>query len=153
MGIHLGFIGNSDSFSSAVTEFSKEDLIFALSRPFLGIAIQKADSTLQQYADWLKLRVFSEDSIQTVDIGEPLKLEDLPLLTSRNAQTFGLGRKGVIQRGAPADLLLFRKSEQFTQNGILQVDDLKYIIFNGTIIFQNGRFSNLPHGKIIKRGN
>ncbi|MFC1726513.1 M14 family zinc carboxypeptidase [candidate division KSB1 bacterium] len=151
LGVNLGFIGNANSFSAAGPDVSKEDLVFTLSRPLLGISIQKVDSLLQKYAKWLNLRMFSEDTIQTKNIRKSVKLNDIPLLTSKSAQIFGLEKRGIIKRGALADLLLFEKKEQFTQDGILNFDDLTYIIFNGRIVFQDGRFLNIPQGKIISR--
>ena len=150
-GINLGFIGNVENFSAVDPDVSKEDLVFRLSRPFLGVTVQKADSLLQQYAKWLKLRVFSEDSIMTNNISKSVKLNDIPLLTSKSARIFGLGKKGLIQRGAPADLLLFKKSKEFTQNGILHFENLEYIIINGRIVLRDGQFLDIPPGNLISR--
>jgi N-acyl-D-aspartate/D-glutamate deacylase len=74
--------------------------------------------------------------------------------TSLTAEIFNIPKRGKIQKGYYADLLIF-KPEEVKDNATFENPDryatgMKYVIVNGQIVIEGGRYNGKLAGKVIK---
>jgi imidazolonepropionase-like amidohydrolase len=67
------------------------------------------------------------------------------------SRKLGLGSRGVIRRGAPADLLLFEMGEAEVYPESLNLSELKIILYNGEVVFKDGSFLKQPEGQLLRQ--
>ncbi|MBQ9915005.1 MAG: D-aminoacylase, partial [Clostridia bacterium] len=76
-------------------------------------------------------------------------------LCKNPATVFGLKNRGVIQKGAFADITLFDKETVGENNNFceptLAPSGIPYVIVNGEIKVEKGQMTNICSGRLIKR--
>ena len=76
-------------------------------------------------------------------------------MTGLAANTIQLKDRGQIEKGKVADILVFR-AEEIKENASyeephLLATGMEYVIVNGKITIEEGKFSEKGHGKVLKK--
>ena len=75
--------------------------------------------------------------------------------TGLTAKTFKLKKRGLIQEGYFADIIIFKPEEVKDladfKNPIQYAEGMEYVILNGEIAIHKGRYQNILAGKVLKR--
>ena len=84
-----------------------------------------------------------------------LRLEEaIRKMTSYPAQTIGLSNKGVIRRGANADLVVFNADTVIDRSTVEHPkrypDGIEYVLVNGQVVVEHGEFNGKMVGRVIR---
>lgn len=102
------------------------------------------------WATWFLRHFVREKKVLTME-------EAIRRLTSLPAETFGIRDRGVIRKGAWADLTIFDplklrdRGTVFEPNQI--AEGMVHVLVNGVVTFKNGVLTGQRNGRIIRRGN
>ncbi len=147
--INTGFLGYIGDFPDQLSIEDRDRFWYGLTRKILGVYPSPVHQDLSKYLSWFKTRSISRNQFKQTNIPNTIPIQDVQKFTSLAAKQFALSGRGVIRRGSIADLLLFEKDESFMRDGTLKLNNLKFIIQNGSIIFENGEFLKQPSGVLV----
>ena len=147
---NIGIIGSIKDFPEKTTDADLEKFIYGISRNILGVCPKTNNKTLSKYLDWLDVKTFPEETLIPKAIPKQIKVEDVPIYTGDAAEKFGISGRGTIKRRMTADLLLFKKDADFEKQGIIKLENLDCMIFDGKVVFKEGKFVMIPLGKYLK---
>jgi len=142
----LGYIGD---FPDELSIEDRDRFCYGLTQRILGVYPSPVNEELSKYLSWFKTKSFSINQFKQTNIPNTIPIQDVQEFTSLAAKQFGLSGRGVIRRDSIADLLLFEKDEAFMRDGTLKLNNLKFIIQNGSIIFEKGEFVKQPSGVLV----
>lgn len=81
--------------------------------------------------------------------------EGIRKMTYLPAQFIGLGKRGVIEEGKYADIVVFDKDKIIDKNTYenpsIYPIGIKHVIINGKLQVEDGRYNKIPCGKVIRR--
>ncbi|MFC1729265.1 M14 family zinc carboxypeptidase [candidate division KSB1 bacterium] len=149
-GVNIGFIGILDGFSEELSGPERDDLVYALTRGVLAVSMQSETPEVSRYLEWLGIPAVPFETLTPMRIGNTVSIEQIRDLTYRSARSFYIGARGQVGLGAGADLLLFEKVDSFTSGDSIDLSRLKYILFNGEIIYEDGVFTRPAAGSFIR---
>jgi hypothetical protein len=152
-GINIGFIGNAKKFLENPSVNDRDLFIYAMTRPLLSLLPNSIPETLSHYIDWFGIQENSFEECILSQISGIMPAKKIPTFTSQMAKKLGLGSRGTIWRGAPADLLLFEMNGEEVYPESLDLSKLKIILFNGEVVYQDGSFLKQPEGKFLSKTN
>ena len=150
-GINTGFIGNAVKFPENPSADDRDLYVYALTRPLLSLCTRSMPDAFSKYVDWFGIQENILEEFSLSQISDVLSAEEIVELTSRISRKLGLGSRGVIRRGAPADLLLFEMGEAKVYPESLNLSALKIILYNGEVVFKDGSFLKQPEGQLLRR--
>ena len=151
-GINMGFVGDAAKLPENPSVDERDLFIYALTRPLLSLyTTHSIPDALSQYVEWFGIQESILDEFSFTQISDIIPAEEIPEFTSCMSKKLGLGSYGIIQRGAPADLLLFEVREAEVYPESLNLSALKIILFNGEVIYQDGSFLKQPEGQLLRR--
>jgi hypothetical protein len=150
-GINTGFIGNAAKFPGNPSVDDRDLFVYALTRPLLSLCTSSIPEALSKYVDWFGIQENILEEFRFSQISDIIAAEEIAEFTSGMSRKLGLGSRGIIRRGAPADLLLFemRKAEVYPES--LNLSTLKIILYNGEVVYKDGSFLKQPEGQLLRR--
>jgi hypothetical protein len=122
--INLGFVGACNQHKGGDETMVREHLLRAIAKGLLGVLSEPLRADVRRYAQWFQVPLISEIS----------RLEKEKLLTEI------LPGRGVIQRGAEANLLLLDPA-----------GDLRMAIVGGKVVFDQGELTGHHAGCLLRR--
>jgi N-acyl-D-aspartate/D-glutamate deacylase len=140
--INIGFVASCQNTS---TSSAADRLVQAISLGVFGLVANEA-SKLQTILDWFKLPLLQELDLSRSE-KMPGSLTDLTEQIHSAAKLLGLGSRGIIKLGTPADLLAFTN----TVATPLSPRALQRVMLGGRVVFENGQASSELSGTLLRR--
>jgi N-acyl-D-aspartate/D-glutamate deacylase len=89
---------------------------------------------------------------------KPLSLEEgVERITRFAAKRLGMTQRGMIKKGNWADIVVFDDAELKDNSSLNQPvffsEGIRYVLLNGEIVVQNGRYLGTTSGRVLKRGD
>lgn len=137
---------------------NEDDIKYIMKQPFVMIGSDSIPSSVGAKGHPRTSGTFPRVLGKYVREENVISLEDaVKKMTSLPAGRLNLQHKGLIKVGMDADLVLFNPDEIIDKSSFKEPfkepEGIDFVIVNGKIVLENGRFTGERAGKILKRKN
>jgi len=151
--LNIGFVGSLTSVEESVADEDREKFFNSVARNVLAFSSDRISEKFQNDANKTGKKLISGEDLSRKEPPEILRLDEVPHWTGEAAEAFDAARRGTIEQGAQADLILFRRDSNFDENQTLSLENLEIVLIKGLAVYKNGEFLNKSAGEYLMRSD